>query len=206
MSTVSLSRPDELELFAHQDTPGTFRLLAVETAGLNYLDGLNRKRLDPLCTVAERTQAARRLVELEGKLYRHIQKETPISYFDADFRAATQMYILVRQIFLKATSFTFKRHRFTLLLQLLKLYGDDPCSILPERDIMIARLEQDLFEHYLLLDMGQKNTEACSRDLGRSTRTLGSSAPSTRVSSPLSIAAARALSIATESSSGVITI
>lgn len=163
MAVSIFSAQDEQDLFSHQDTHGAFRLFAIIASGLNYLDGLNRKRLDPLCPAPERDGAARRLVDIEGKLYRYIQKETPISYFDTDFKEETSHYILARQLFLKATAFTFKRHRFQFLLQLLRLYRDDPCSILPEREIMQERLETELFQHYILLDMGWKNTE----DIGR---------------------------------------
>jgi len=163
MTTSILSALDEQDIFSHQGTHGPFHLFAVIASGLNYLDGLNRQRLDPLCPAAKRNEAAQHLIDVEGKLYRYIQKETPISYFDTDFKEETSRYILARQLFVKATAFTFKRHRFQFLLQLLRLYGDDPCSILPERDIIRERLEQELFQHYILLDMGWKNTE----DIGR---------------------------------------
>lgn len=150
-------------IFAHQHTHGPFHFFAVLTAGLNYLDGLNRTRLDPLCPRADRTQALRDLCQMEGKLYRYVQRETPINYFDTDVAKETERYITARQFFLKATDFTFKRHRHRFLLQLLKLYREDPCGLLPERDILQQKLEQDLFQHYILLDMGLKNTE----DIGR---------------------------------------
>lgn len=154
---------DEQEIFSHQHTPGTFHLFSVETACLNYLDGLNRIRLNPLCRASERSQAARRLVTLEKKLFAYIQEETQIDYFNTDFKEETERYITARTLFLKAANMTFKQHRFQLLLQLLRLYREDPCSILPERDIMIKKWEEALFQHYILLDMGWKNTE----DIGR---------------------------------------
>lgn len=163
MSSAGITPQDMLEIFTHQETHGAFHLFAVETACLNYLDKLNRKRLDPLSSPTARDAAARRFVSLEEKLFSYIQNETPIRYFNPDFREETTRHILVRQLFLNASSFTFKRHRFRLLLQLLQLYHDDPYSILPEREIRIAQLEKELFENYILLDMGWKNTE----DIGR---------------------------------------
>ena len=69
----------------------------------------------------------------------------------------------MREIYVDAVNFTFKRHRFCFVLDLLRLYSEDPCQILPERDIFKAKWEQVLLYDYLLLDMGQKNTE----DIGR---------------------------------------
>lgn len=162
-STSSLTATDIDQIFTHQQTAGPFQLFSIITSGLNYLDGLNRTRLDPLCPPAQRTQALRAMVRLEGKLYQYIQNETPISYFDADFERETKRYILSRQLFLEAKDFTFKRHRFRFLCQLLQLYSEDPCNILPERDVMRQKLEQTLWQEYILLDMGLKNTE----DIGR---------------------------------------
>ncbi len=161
--TQQLSQADKTELFSHQKDNGPFSALAVETAGLNYLDRLNRQRLDPLAPAAVRTQALHRLTALEAKLFQYIQAETPLSYFDADFQKETEQYILMRTLFLKAVDFTFKRHRLAFLLDLLRLYAEDPCNILPERGIMKAKWEHTLLYDYLLLDMGQKNTE----DIGR---------------------------------------
>ena len=161
--TQQLSRADKTELFSHQKDNGPFSALAVETAGLNYLDRLNRQRLDPLAPAAVRTKALHRLTALEAKLFHYIQAETPLSYFDADFQKETEQYILMRTLFLKAVDFTFKRHRLAFLLDLLRLYAEDPCNILPERDIMKDKWEHTLLYDYLLLDMGQKNTE----DIGR---------------------------------------
>lgn len=161
--THQLSQEDKTELFFHQKDNGPFSALAVETAGLNYLDRLNRQRLDPLAPAAVRTNALHRLVNLEKKLFQYIKEETPLSYFDADFKKETEQYIMMRTIFLNATDFTFKRHRLEFLLDLLRLYTEDPCSILPERDIQKNKLEHTLLYDYLLLDMGQKNTE----DIGR---------------------------------------
>lgn len=161
--THQLSQEDKTELFSHQKDNGPFSALAVETAGLNYLDRLNRQRLDPLAPAAVRTNALYRLVDLEKKLFQYIKEETPLSYFDADFKKETEQYIMMRTIFLNATDFTFKRHRLEFLLDLLRLYTEDPCCILPERDIQKNKLEHTLLYDYLLLDMGQKNTE----DIGR---------------------------------------
>ena len=69
----------------------------------------------------------------------------------------------MREIYVDAVNFTFKRHRFRFVLDLLRLYSEDPCQILPERDIFKEKWEQVLLYDYLLLDMGQKNTE----DIGR---------------------------------------
>lgn len=163
MSSHEVSAADKTELFSHQQDDCLFSALAVETAGLNYLDQLNRKQRDPLSPSEERTAALHKLIDLEHKLFHYIIKQTPISYFNADFREQTAMYITMRNIFLKADAFTFKRHRLRFLLDLLRLYGDDPCRILPERDMMKEKLECKLLHEYLLLDMGQKNTE----DIGR---------------------------------------
>ena len=70
---------------------------------------------------------------------------------------------MMREIFLKAVSFTFKRHRLAFLLDLLRLYGDDPCGLFPEREFLRDKWEYILLYDYLLLDMGLKNTE----DIGR---------------------------------------
>lgn len=151
------------EIFSHQRENGPFSDLALETACLNYLDRLNRVRRDPLAKTADRTKALHQEVALEKKLYQFIKKQTPISYFDIDFKKQTRHYIQLREIFLMATDFTFKRHRFEFLLDLLRLYHEDPCQILADRDIQYAQWDQRLAYDYLLLDMGQKNTE----DIGR---------------------------------------
>ncbi len=163
METQELSASDKMEVFLHQQDNGPFSALAVEAGCLNYMDRLNRKRLDPLSPAADRRAARLRLIALEQKLFRYIIAQTPLSYFDADFRSETAAYIQMREIFLQARSFTFTRHRLRFLLDLLRLYRDDPCRILPERDAMAARWEHTLLYDYLLLDMGQKNTE----DIGR---------------------------------------
>ena len=154
---------DIQRIFTHQDTPGPFRFFAVVTSCLNYLDGLHRAYVDPLRSVKDRTDTLHELVAVEKDLYQYIRQETMITYFDADIQAETERYIMARQLFIKATDFTFKRHRHRFLLQLLRLYEEDPCNILPERQGMIQKLEDDLFQHYILLDMGWKNTE----DIGR---------------------------------------
>lgn len=158
-----LSTEDKKEIFSHQQDNGLFSSLAVETACLNHMERLNRKRLDPSLPRSERRQARKRLVELENKLVRYIQTETPLSYFDPDFKEETALYITMRQLFLKAVSFTFKRHRLRFLLDLLRLYQEDPCNLFPERLMLIEKWERVLLYDYLLLDMGQKNTE----DIGR---------------------------------------
>ena len=43
MSSHEVSAADKTELFSHQQDDCLFSALAVETAGLNYLDQLNRK-------------------------------------------------------------------------------------------------------------------------------------------------------------------
>ena len=159
----SLSKDDISEIFSRQQANGLFSALAVETACLNRMERLNRRRLDPSLPPAERRAARRRLVDLEGKLVRYIREETPLSYFDADFRDEAERYVMMREIFLKAVSFTFKRHRLAFLLDLLRLYGDDPCGLFPEREFLREKWEHILLYDYLLLDMGLKNTE----DIGR---------------------------------------
>ncbi|WP_301859760.1 hypothetical protein [uncultured Megasphaera sp.] len=163
MTTTILSSADKEEIFSHQKDNGPFSALAVTAGCLNYMDRLNRKRLDVQADPQARRNAGLRLVSLEQSLVRYITKETPLSYFDADFRQETDQYILLRNIFLKAEAFTFKRHRLRFLLDLLRLYRDDPCQILPERDALRDKWEHELLHNYLLLDMGQKNTE----DIGR---------------------------------------
>lgn len=158
-----LSKDDKKEIFSHQQDNGLFSALAVETACLNHMERLNRKRLDPALPRSERTAARKRLIDLEGKLVRYIQAETPLSYFDPDFREETSLYIAMRELFLKAASFTFKRHRLRFLLDLLRLYKEDPCDLFPEREFLKEKWEHVLLYDYLLLDMGQKNTE----DIGR---------------------------------------
>lgn len=159
----SLSKDDISEIFSRQQANGLFSALAVETACLNRMERLNRRRLDPSLPPAERSAARRRLIDLEGKLVRYIREETPLSYFDADFRDEAERYVMMREIFLKAVSFTFKRHRLAFLLDLLRLYGDDPCCLFPEREFLREKWEHILLYDYLLLDMGLKNTE----DIGR---------------------------------------
>ena len=163
MEEYRLSDTDKTDIFMHQQDNGPFSALAVETAGLNYLDRLNRQRLNHAATPEVRTEALHKAIQLEQKLYRYVQKQTPLSYFDIDFREQTKTYICMRSVFLKATAFTFKRHRLHFLLDLIRLYQDDPCDILPGRVAIAAALEHDLLYQYLLLDMGQKNTE----DIGR---------------------------------------
>lgn len=155
---------DSQEIFSCQRKSGPFSDLALETACLNYLDSLNRVRRDPLAKAADRTKALHSEVRLENKLYRFIKKQTPISYFDSDFRQQTKHFIQLREIFLSAADFTFKRHRFEFLLDLLRLYRDDPCQILADRDIKREECEHRLAYDYLLLDMGQKNTESIGRE------------------------------------------
>lgn len=155
---------DSSEIFSQQRESGLFSDLALETACLNYLDSLNRVRRDPLAKAEDRTQALHREVKLENKLYHFIKKQTPISYFDSDFRQQTRHFIQLREIFLLAVDFTFKRHRFEFLLDLLRLYRDDPCQILADREIKQKELEHRLAYDYLLLDMGQKNTESIGRE------------------------------------------
>ena len=132
----SLSKDDISEIFSRQQANGLFSALAVETACLNRMERLNRRRLDLSLPPAERRAARQRLVDLEGKLVRYIREETPLSYFDADFRDEAERYVMMREIFLKAVSFTFKRHRLAFLLDLLRLYGDDPCGLFPEREFL----------------------------------------------------------------------
>lgn len=163
MGDTTLDTRDIIDIFSHQKLGGPFSALAVETGALNYLDRLNRQRLNVLADSADRTAALHKVVALEQKLYQYVMDETPLSLYDIDFREKTAAYIRLREIFLLATDFTFKRHRFQFLLDLLRLYEDDSCNILPERDIEKAKWEHILIYDYLLLDMGQKNTE----DIGR---------------------------------------
>lgn len=151
------------KIFSLQHDNGPFSALALETACLNYLDRLNRTFRNPLAAPADRRAALKKGMALEEKLFEYIRHETPISYFDSDFREQTKQYIRMREIYVDAVNFTFKRHRFRFVLDLLRLYSEDPCQILPERDIFKAKWEQVLLYDYLLLDMGQKNTE----DIGR---------------------------------------
>lgn len=163
MSKSLLSAAEKNEIFSHQRDNGPFSALALETACLNYLDRLNRIFRDPLAAAADRRAALKKGMTLEQKLFDYIRHETPISYFDSDFREQTKHYIRMREIYVDAVNFTFKRHRFRFILDLLRLYSKDPCQILPERDIFKEKWEQVLLYDYLLLDMGQKNTE----DIGR---------------------------------------
>ena len=55
----SLSKDDISEIFSRQQANGLFSALAVETACLNRMERLNRRRLDPSLPPAER-RAARR--------------------------------------------------------------------------------------------------------------------------------------------------
>ena len=145
MSKSLLSAAEKNEIFSHQRDNGPFSALALETACLNYLDRLNRIFRDPLAAAADRRAALKKGMALEQKLFDYIRHETPISYFDSDFRNQTKQYIRMREIYVDAVNFTFKR------------------QILPERDIFKEKWEQVLLYDYLLLDMGQKNTE----DIGR---------------------------------------
>lgn len=163
MSKSLLSAAEKNEIFSHQRDNGPLSALALETACLNYLDRLNRIFRDPLANAAERRAALKKGLALEGKLFNYIRQETPLSYFDIDFREETKQYIRLREIYIDAVNFTLKRHRCRFVLDLLRLYSEDPCQILPERDIFKEKWEQILLYDYLLLDMGQKNTE----DIGR---------------------------------------
>ena len=103
---------------------------------------------------------------LEQKALRLYPPRNADRYFDSDFRNQTKQYIRMREIYVDAVNFTFKRHRFRFILDLLRLYSEDPCQILPERDIFKEKWEQVLLYDYLLLDMGQKNTEDIGREAG----------------------------------------
>ncbi|WP_293988704.1 hypothetical protein [uncultured Megasphaera sp.] len=163
MPKETFSAAEKEEIFSHQRDNGPFSAIATETACLNYLDRLNRVFRDPLAKAADRRAALKKGLSLEETLFNDIRRETPLSYFDIDFREETKNYIRLREIYLDAVNFTFKRHRFRFVLDLLRLYSDDPCQILPERDIFKEKWEHTLLYDYLLLDMGQKNTE----DIGR---------------------------------------
>lgn len=160
----TLTRKDKEDIFSHQAENGPFSTIAAVAAGLNYMDRLNRRRLDISLPRPERRAARLRLIELEGRLFRFIQSETPLSYFDADFRKETEQYIALRTLFISASAFTFARHRLHFLIDLLRLYGDDPCRILPEREIAGAKWEHVLLHDYLLFDMSLKNTEHVGRE------------------------------------------
>ena len=131
MSTTLLSAAEKDEIFSHQHDNGPFSALALETACLNYLDRLNRTFRNPLAAPADRRAALKKGMALEEKLFEYIRHETPISYFDSDFREQTKQYIRMREIYVDAVNFTFKRHRFRFVLDLLRLYSEDPCQILP---------------------------------------------------------------------------
>ncbi len=55
-----LSNEDIREIFCHQMENGKFSSVSAVTAGLNYLDLLNRSRLDVLAANDKRTAAARK--------------------------------------------------------------------------------------------------------------------------------------------------
>ena len=112
MSTSLLSAAEKDEIFSHQHDNGPFSALALETACLNYLDRLNRTFRNPLAAPADRRAALKKGMALEEKLFEYIRHETPISYFDSDFRNQTKQYIRMREIYVDAVNFTFKRHRF----------------------------------------------------------------------------------------------
>ena len=94
MSKSLLSAAEKNEIFSHQRDNGPFSALALETACLNYLDRLNRIFRDPLAAAADRRAALKKGMTLEQKLFDYIRHETPISYFDSDFRNQTKQYIL----------------------------------------------------------------------------------------------------------------
>ncbi|MCI1820841.1 MAG: hypothetical protein LKI76_06300 [Megasphaera sp.] len=158
-----LSNEDICEIFNHQIKNGKFSSISTVAAGLNYLDLLNRTRLDVLATNDKRTAAARKAFILEKKLYQYIRQQTPLSIFDSDYRQETAIYIRMRELFLTAGDFTFKQHRFAFLLELIHLYREDICEILIGRDALLQKWERKLFYDYLLMDMGEKNTE----DIGK---------------------------------------
>lgn len=158
MKTAFLSDRDIAEIFHNQPQNGSFQVLATLTAGLNYLDVLNRQRLDLLASTAQRTAARHRQTALACRLYNFLREKTPLSLFDADYREEANLYILARRIFLTGRSLTFKRHRLSCLLDLLRLYRDDPCQILTGREALLQELENTLLTEFILLDMGWKNT------------------------------------------------
>jgi hypothetical protein len=164
MNHCSINKEDKKAIFNNQRDNGLFSAVAVETSALNYLDRLNRKRLDVLASPAERRAARLQAVTLEGKLYQYIREQTPLSILDADYKKEADLYILMRELFLRATDFTFKRHRFTFLLELIRFYRDDPCSILVGREAILKKWEKQLLYDYLLLDMGKKNTENIGKE------------------------------------------
>ncbi|MGE1061922.1 hypothetical protein NXG27_04675 [Megasphaera paucivorans] len=158
-----LASEDIHEIFSHQMKNGQFSSISTVTAGLNYLDLLNRSRLDVLAANNKRTAAARKAFILEKKLYQYIRQQTPLSVFDTDYRQEITIYIRMRELFLTAGDFTFKQHRFSFLLELIQLYREDICEILTGRDAILQKWERELFYNYLLMDMGKKNTE----DIGK---------------------------------------
>lgn len=158
MEETMLSAADKQELFNNQKENGPFSAIATVAAGLNYLDRLNRKRLDLQATSQERTIAGHKLISLEKKLFLYARKQTPLSLFDADYRQEADAYIQMRVLFLKATTLTFKRHRFSFLLDLIRLYRDDPCCILTGREAYLEKWEKKLLYDYLLFDMSARNT------------------------------------------------
>lgn len=164
MDTNALADSDKQDIFMHQKENGPFSAMAFVASGLNYMDRLNRKRLDLTATPQERTHACRRLIELEGKVYAYAKKQTPLSLFDVDYREEAADYVQMRLLFLKATTITFKRHRLEFLLDLIRLYAEDPCCILTGREALLDKWERALLYDYLFYDMRTRNTEDVGKE------------------------------------------
>ena len=163
MDRNTLTSEDWNDIFTHQRENGPFSTMALVAGGLNYLDRLNRKRLDRLASQRERTAALRELVRLEKKIYDYARQETPLSLLDADYQQEAADYIQMRLLFLKARQFTFARHRLSFLLDLIRLYQEDPCRILTGREALLEKWERMLFQDFILYDMETRNTD----DLGK---------------------------------------
>ncbi len=164
MSKSLLSAAEKNEIFSHQRDNGPFSALALETACLNYLDRLNRI-FHKIPWQLQRTagQPSKRGWPWNKSFLSISATKRRSAILTAISAIRRNNISACGKIYVDAVNFTFKRHRFRFVLDLLRLYSEDPCQILPERDIFKEKWEQVLLYDYLLLDMGQKNTE----DIGR---------------------------------------
>lgn len=164
MDTSDLTDNDFKQIFSQQPASGTFQVLAVSCAGLNYLQDLKRVFADSQLDLQHRRKAAHDWLILEPRLYHYTRENTPLSIYDAGYKEEMKDYIRLRTIWLDAEDCTFMRHRHTMLMELLHLCHNDICQCLPVRDILADELEKQLFHQYLLYDMSLENTRFVGRE------------------------------------------
>ena len=86
MDTSDITEHDITQIFSKQPASGTFHVLAVSCAGLNYLQDLKRVFADSQLDLQHRRKAAHDWLTLEPRLYRYTRKNTPLSIYDAGYQ------------------------------------------------------------------------------------------------------------------------